>query len=53
MDLQQFEKNTLDRNAGKIEPASQEGSNDGPFRVKISDLDINLHTNNVRYNQMV
>jgi medium-chain acyl-[acyl-carrier-protein] hydrolase len=42
-------KNALDRNAGKIEPSSPDGLTSDVFRVKISDLDVNLHTNNVRY----
>jgi len=41
--------NSLIRYASKLEPASQEGTNSHPFRVKVSDLDVNLHTNNVRY----
>jgi acyl-ACP thioesterase len=41
-------KNALDRNAMKIEPSS-EGISGEVFRVKVSDLDVNLHTNNVRY----
>lgn len=39
----------LPRNASKLEPASADGVITPPFRVKLSDLDINLHTNNVRY----
>jgi len=42
-------RNALERNAGKIEPSSSDGVTSEVFRVKISDLDINLHTNNVRY----
>ena len=37
------------RYAAKINPASENGSISPLFKVKISDLDINLHTNNVRY----
>lgn len=39
----------LPRNASKIEPASPDGITTPPFRVRLSDLDINLHTNNSRY----
>jgi medium-chain acyl-[acyl-carrier-protein] hydrolase len=42
-------KNALHRNAAKLEQAADEGFCYPVFRVKISDLDINLHTNNVRY----
>ena len=42
-------KNALGRNAGKIDPSSRDGTVSDVFRVKISDLDVNLHTNNVRY----
>jgi medium-chain acyl-[acyl-carrier-protein] hydrolase len=37
------------RYAEKIEPASEDGRLSPLFRVKVSDLDVNLHTNNVRY----
>lgn len=37
------------RNAGKIETALPGGLAGPPFRVKISDLDVNLHTNNTSY----
>jgi acyl-ACP thioesterase len=37
------------RYAAKLEPAEGETLDSDSFRVKISDLDINLHTNNVRY----
>ena len=46
-------KNALGRNAGKIEPSSQDGITSDVFRVKVSDLDVNLHTNNVRYIEWV
>ena len=39
----------LQRNAEKLEPASSEGRSTPQFHVRISDLDINLHTNNARY----
>jgi acyl-ACP thioesterase len=37
------------RQAVKLEPAAENGIITSTFRVKISDLDVNLHTNNVRY----
>jgi acyl-ACP thioesterase len=37
------------RYASKLEFAEGEAKNSDPFKVKISDLDINLHTNNVKY----
>ena len=37
------------RYASKLEPASEDGQISPGFRIKVSDLDINLHTNNVRY----
>jgi medium-chain acyl-[acyl-carrier-protein] hydrolase len=42
-------KNSLGRNAGKVAPSSDNGSKSDSFRIKVSDLDVNLHTNNVRY----
>jgi medium-chain acyl-[acyl-carrier-protein] hydrolase len=39
----------LIRNAAKIEPAPPDRRNTPVSIVRISDLDINLHTNNVRY----
>jgi acyl-ACP thioesterase len=41
--------NALPRNAAKLEPASAEGRKTQTFSVRTSDLDINMHTNNVRY----
>lgn len=41
--------NALPRNAAKLEKSSDGGVISPGFKVKISDLDINLHTNNVRY----
>ena len=32
-----------------LNPAAEDGKVSPVFRVKISDLDVNLHTNNVRY----
>lgn len=39
----------LPRNAAKLYPPATEEHFTSHFRVKVSDLDINLHTNNVRY----
>jgi medium-chain acyl-[acyl-carrier-protein] hydrolase len=47
-----FDQNTIIspiRYASKLEPASAQNSASTPFKVKISDLDLNLHTNNVKY----
>jgi medium-chain acyl-[acyl-carrier-protein] hydrolase len=37
------------RYALRLEPAAEDGFNSSRFRIKVSDLDVNLHTNNVRY----
>ena len=37
------------RNAMKLEPAAENGRCTSKFHVTISDLDVNLHTNNARY----
>ncbi|TAL69675.1 MAG: hypothetical protein EPN88_06440 [Bacteroidetes bacterium] len=37
------------RYASKLEPCLEDASISPLFRVKVSDLDVNLHTNNVRY----
>jgi len=37
------------RYASKLEPAAEDGKKSVPFKIKVSDLDVNLHTNNVRY----
>ena len=37
------------RYATKIDPAAENGIVSPLFRIKVSDLDVNLHTNNVRY----
>jgi medium-chain acyl-[acyl-carrier-protein] hydrolase len=42
-------KNSLGRNAEKVEPSSGKGHETDNFKIKVSDLDVNLHTNNVRY----
>lgn len=41
--------NPLPRNANKLDPVDGESVITSRFRVRVSDLDINLHTNNVRY----
>jgi medium-chain acyl-[acyl-carrier-protein] hydrolase len=41
--------NSLGRNAEKVAPASGAGIKSDCFRIKVSDLDVNLHTNNVKY----
>jgi medium-chain acyl-[acyl-carrier-protein] hydrolase len=42
-------KSALGINAGKVELPSETGKTSDRFKVKVSDLDVNLHTNNVRY----
>jgi acyl-ACP thioesterase len=42
-------KNALGRNAEKVIPSSEKGKCSDPFTIKVSDLDVNLHTNNVKY----
>jgi len=42
-------KNSLGRNAEKVAPLKENGIKSDSFRIKVSDLDVNLHTNNVRY----
>jgi medium-chain acyl-[acyl-carrier-protein] hydrolase len=42
-------KNSLGRNAGKVDPVSEKCKFICNHRVKVSDLDVNLHTNNVKY----
>jgi medium-chain acyl-[acyl-carrier-protein] hydrolase len=37
------------RYATKIDPASSEGTLSSPFKIKVSDIDVNFHTNNVQY----
>jgi medium-chain acyl-[acyl-carrier-protein] hydrolase len=37
------------RYASKIEPSRENGRISPLFRIKVSDIDVNLHTNNVRY----
>jgi len=43
--------NALPRNAAKLEPVAETGSLSPAFKVRFSDLDVNMHTNNVRYLQ--
>lgn len=42
-------RNAPGRNAGKLEPMLEESRKGEIFKVNISDLDVNLHTNNVKY----
>lgn len=44
-------KQSVGRNPEKIPPVETAGYSSLPFSVKYSDLDINLHVNNVRYIQ--
>jgi medium-chain acyl-[acyl-carrier-protein] hydrolase len=37
------------RSASKLEAASEDGIMSPGYRIKVSDLDVNLHVNNVRY----
>ncbi len=41
--------NEPEKFAGKIEPENNFSSKTEPFRVKMSDLDVNMHTNNTSY----
>jgi acyl-ACP thioesterase len=40
---------TSARNPEKLHESAESGNSAGPFRVKVSDLDVNLHTNNANY----
>ena len=42
-------KNSLGRNAGKVPPLPENVSMSDLIKIKVSDLDVNLHTNNVKY----
>jgi len=42
-------RNSLSRNAGKLEAVPVTGCKVSEIKVRISDLDINLHANNVKY----
>jgi medium-chain acyl-[acyl-carrier-protein] hydrolase len=44
-----YTDNSPARYASKLEPAEEDGCVSPRFRIKVSDLDVNLHTNNVRY----
>jgi acyl-ACP thioesterase len=37
------------RHASKLDPVNEDNHISTGYRIKVSDLDINLHTNNVRY----
>jgi acyl-ACP thioesterase len=42
-------KNSLGRNAEKVAPSSENGQESEHFKIKVSDLDDNLHTNSASY----
>jgi medium-chain acyl-[acyl-carrier-protein] hydrolase len=42
-------RSSMVRNAGKVELPDVNANSGESFKIRISDLDINLHTNNVRY----
>jgi medium-chain acyl-[acyl-carrier-protein] hydrolase len=42
-------ENSAVRFASKIEPSSEDGINSSVYKIKVSDIDVNLHTNNVQY----
>jgi medium-chain acyl-[acyl-carrier-protein] hydrolase len=42
-------KNSFGRNAEKVPPIKDNVLKSETFRIKVSDIDANLHTNNVRY----
>jgi acyl-ACP thioesterase len=42
-------KSAILRNSAKLDPVDENGKKSQPFRVRHSDLDINLHTNNAMY----
>jgi medium-chain acyl-[acyl-carrier-protein] hydrolase len=46
-------KRALQRNASKLNPLSKDGYLSPMFKVKFSDLDVNLHVNNVKFLQWV
>jgi medium-chain acyl-[acyl-carrier-protein] hydrolase len=46
-------KSSLGRNASKLEPVTEDIITTHPFKVRPSDLDINLHVNNVIYLQWI
>jgi len=43
------QKNSPIRYASKLGPVNDDGYPGSQYRIKVSDLDVNLHTNNVRY----
>jgi medium-chain acyl-[acyl-carrier-protein] hydrolase len=48
-DSESTRRSTLDRNAGKLDTIPADSRVVSEIQVRISDLDINLHTNNVKY----
>jgi medium-chain acyl-[acyl-carrier-protein] hydrolase len=42
-------ENSQLRYASKIEPSAEDGVKSPVYRIKVSDIDVNLHTNNVQY----
>jgi acyl-ACP thioesterase len=44
-----YTDNSALRYALKIDPSSEDGRISPLFKIKVSDIDVNLHTNNVRY----
>lgn len=44
-----YKRDSLQRNAAKLEPGRDEMKVLLQFRVRINDLDVNLHSNNVKY----
>jgi acyl-ACP thioesterase len=44
-----YTDNSALRYASKIDPSSDNGRISPLFKIKVSDIDVNLHTNNVRY----
>lgn len=49
LNFQPESRGALERNAGKLAPPDETPVAGQPFSVRISDLDVNLHTNNARY----
>src|SRR5665647_751666 len=42
-------ENSLVRFASKIDPSAEDGINSPVYKIRVSDIDVNLHTNNVQY----
>ena len=42
-------ENSLVRFASKIDPSAEDGFNSPVYKIRVSDIDVNLHTNNVQY----